>query len=270
VIHAAQEQVNLIQHLRRNMRTTEGRELVHLQAEYAELLGWFTQDLGNFNAAQQWMKQALEWAMVAGDPDMTAYFLARRSQLAGDMGDSLGAVDLGFAAQQQARPGSRLEVIAMTYSAFGHATCGEVDDSSRLLDNARELFAELDDDPRSPWGEWLDESYIEVQRGRCLTAAGQPAKAVDVYELALCKVPAGYHRDRGVYLARQGAAYAGAGQPERAAEIGLQALTIGVSTESGRIITELAHLDNALSAWPTIPQVSDFREAMNEIIPRKA
>lgn len=271
VIPALQEQVHLIQHIRQNLRGGDGRDLLHLQAEYAELLGWCNQDLGDFRAAEHWMKQALEWSMMSGDSDMTAFFLARKSQLAGDMGNPLEAIDLGTAAERHAHPGSRVAIVAKTFAAFGHALRDERgDESQRELDEARELLSALDPDADTPWGVWLDESYIEVQRGRCLTESGRPQDAAEVYQAAIRGLPDGYHRDRGVYLARQGVAQAGARQPEQAAETGLQALAIGESTESGRIITELAHLDNALHLWRHLPMVADFREAMNDFIPQQA
>ncbi|MFF9131502.1 hypothetical protein [Streptomyces sp. NPDC014806] len=52
-----------------------------------------------------------------------------------------------------------------------------------------------------------------------------------------------------MYLARAAVAHAGAGSPEEAAAIGLQALTVAGDTGSGRIMREVAHLDKVLILW---------------------
>ena len=75
-----------------------------------------------------------------------------------------------------------------------------------------------------------------------------------------------YHRDRGVYLAREAAAYAGAGEADHAAGIGLQALAIGTETRSGRIFTELATVESRLDRTAASPAVREFTDAMNTVV----
>ena len=86
--------------------------------------------------------------------------------------------------------------------------------------------------------------------------------------MAISRLKPGYHRDRGVYLGRQGNAFAGAGEPEHAARLGLQALAIAAETRSARILTELAALDEAVSYARKSPDVVSFRSAMRTAVPR--
>src|ERR1019366_7398058 len=100
------------------------------------------QDSSDFRAAQFWLDRALEWSHAAGDHELATYVLARKSQLAGDMRDA--------AAAGMARRGSRLQATAATYGAHGYALNGQTVACLRAIDGAREMAADLEDDPASP------------------------------------------------------------------------------------------------------------------------
>ena len=110
---------------------------------------------------------------------------------------------------------------------------------------------------------------MDVQRARCLSVLGKHERATAVFQQAIRDLPPAYRRDRGVYLAREALAHAGAHDPEQAAAAGLQALAIAEETGSGRIIYELATLDDGLTRWARVPAVSEFREALTSFIPRE-
>jgi tetratricopeptide (TPR) repeat protein len=195
--------------------------------------------------------------------------MARKSQLAGDMHDPVSAVDLAEAAVAMAVPGSRLQAPARTYEAHGHALGDGNTAFLRALDEARGLVNELEDSQESAWATWLDGAYVDVQRARCLTVLGEHEHAGAVFQQAIRDLPPGYRRDRGVYLAREAQAHAGAHDPEQAATAGLQALAIAEETGSGRIIHELARLDSGLTCWAKVPAVADFRESLTSVIPKE-
>ena len=66
--------------------------------------------------------------------------------------------------------------------------------------------------------------------------------------------------------ARAALAIAGDRQVEQAATLGLDALAIGAETNSARIFTELAQLNDALAPWTSAPVAADFRTAMRDTI----
>lgn len=268
VIPTAHEHVRVIMQLRAGRTGADNRALLHLQAEFGEFAGWLHQDSGDFRQAQFWLDRALEWSHAVGDPDMATYVMARKSQLAGDMRDPQGAVDLADAATSMARPGSRLHATAQTYRAHGLALAREPSGALRALDEARDLAANQPDG-QSVWATWLDEAYVDVQRGRCLALLGSHEQAAAVFQQAIRDLPPGFRRDRGVYLAREAQAHAGADDPDQAAATGMQALGIAAETGSGRIINELAALDDRLARWNRVPAVTDFREALTSVIPRE-
>jgi tetratricopeptide (TPR) repeat protein/transcriptional regulator with XRE-family HTH domain len=270
IIPAVQDYIRVIQRLRSGQEGADKRALLHLQAEFAEFASWLHQDSGDFRQAQFWLDRALEWTHAVNDRDMAVYVMARKSQLSGDMRDPASAIDLANAAATMAVNRSRLQATARTYEAHGHALAHEGATCLRTLDEARALVSELDDGQESAWATWLDGAYIDVQRARCLSALGKHDQAATVFQQAIQDLPPGYRRDRGVYLAREALAHAGAHDPEQAATDGLRALAIAEETGSGRIIYELVKLDSELIRWANMPEVADFRESLTCFIPREA
>lgn len=258
-------QVQVIQRLRETTRGADRRSLLTIQAQYAEFAGWLHQDVRDFHAARYWLDRALEWSQMAADHDLSTYVMARKSQLAGDMGEAADAVDLAAAAAHLARNGSRLEATAATYAAHGHALAGQQTACLRSVDSAREMASRLDDDPASPWATWLDNSYIEVQRARCLSILGEHAQAGVLFRQAIRGLPPSYRRDRGVYLAREALAHAQARDPEQAADVGMQAVAIARETRSGRVVDELTRAVAALAPWAKAPSVGSFQEALASV-----
>jgi tetratricopeptide (TPR) repeat protein len=269
IIPTVYEHIKVIQELRAGRRGADGRNLLHLQAEYAEFLGWLYQDSGDLRHAQYWLDRAQDWSHAVGDSEMAVYVMARKSQLAGDRYDPQTAIDLANVAAAMAQPGSRIYASAHTYRAYGHALAGEPSACLNALDDARDVASSQRGDQGTGWAVWLDGAYVDVQRGRCLSAMGDHGRAAAVFQQAMQDLPAPYRRDRGVYLAREAHAHAGAQDPDQAAAAGMQALAIAEETGSGRIINELAELDGALQHWSRVPAVSDFRSALTAVIPQE-
>lgn len=268
VIPTVTEQINLIQSLRQGKRGADQQALLDTQAKFAEFAGWLHQDHGDHVGAEYWTNRALEWSHGARDADLTTFILARGANLAADMADPVRSLDLASAAENMARPGSRLAAVAATFAGHGYALQGDVDGTHRAYEHARELLTTLDDDPDSPWGVWLDSAYVDVHQYRSFVLVGEYEAAAEGFESAIEALPQDFHRDRGVYLARAARAYAGAGEVEHASLTGRQALAIGLETKSGRILTELSELNDALNQWHT-PAVTEFRAAMAETIGRQ-
>ncbi|MEU9197779.1 DNA-binding protein [Streptomyces hundungensis] len=257
-IAAARQHIEDIKALRQDAKGTDRHALMELQTQYAEFASWLYQDLGDFHSAQFWLDRAFQWSHTVGDSDLTSYVMARKAQLAGEMRDLVDVVDLAEAAQRMARPRSRLAAVARTYESYGHALRGESTDSERAIDDVRNALDRVSGDT-TPWGVWLNEQYVQVHQAQSLEVLGKHAEAAEIFTSAIKALPDGYHRDRGVYMARAAVAHAGAGAPDQAAAVGLQALTVANDTGSGRIVQELARLDKALVPWQRQPEVAEFR-----------
>ncbi|MFD7588340.1 helix-turn-helix transcriptional regulator [Kitasatospora sp. NPDC059811] len=265
VVATAQEHVRLIQYLRREASGRDRHDLLQVQAEYAEFCSWLYQDSGDHRAAQYWADRAVDWATASSDQDLTAYIMARKSQLAGDMQDSIEAIDLAASAQRLAGPGSRLSAMGAVYAAHGHALGGDERTAQHTFDQAISLLAERPEAPVGR-GRWLNEAYVEAQRARSLALLGRHREAVAGFEQAIRSLPATYRRDRGVYLSRSAVAQLSVEGPERAAETACAALSIAAGTGSARIFTELARLDALLHGWGGVPEVARFRQALDSLL----
>ncbi|HEX4811977.1 MAG TPA: helix-turn-helix transcriptional regulator [Nonomuraea sp.] len=269
-IPTVEAQIGAIQQLRQVHGGSDGRDLLYIQTQYAEFCGWLHHDAGSFQASRYWLDRALEWSYATGDADITTYILARKGQLAGDMGDAMTAVGVSTAARAQARPDTKLGAIAATYAAYGHALQKDPTAAARALDDARTLLSGLDPAFPGVWGTWMDSSYVDIHQARSCYVLGDHKRAAEGFQKAIRQLPPGYHRDRGVYLARESLAHAGAKEAEQAAAVGLQALGIAQATGSARIMTELTRLDGQLERWGSVPAVSEFRNTFDELVAHQA
>jgi tetratricopeptide (TPR) repeat protein len=155
------------------------------------------------------------------------------------------AVAVAEASIRLAGPRSRIGAVAATYASHEHALAGDRAACDRLCDEARNAL-DHEDGSGLPWAQFSDEPYINVHHARSLAALGDYQVAATSFRTAIDDLQPGYHRDRGVYLAREATAYAGSGDADHAADIGVQALAVGAETRSGRIWTELAALETRL------------------------
>lgn len=249
---------------RRTARGSDAVRLLALETRYEELAGWLAQDMGDERTAHGHTARALDASHVTGDSDLTAYILGRKAQLAVDTGHPTDALGLAAAAQRTARPGSRLEVIAVMHQAHAHAVLRDATQALRAYDTALALLGRVGAD--GVWGSWLDASYICTARARSLAALGHYEQAAEGFDTAIAVLPAAYRRDRGVYLARAARAHAGTGNMMLAARIGLQAVGIAAETGSARIIGQLDRLDRTLVTAAHEQGVAEFREALDRIV----
>jgi tetratricopeptide (TPR) repeat protein len=273
VIDIALLQVELMEQLRNELRGNDRVELVRIQTQYADLLAWLFQDSGDYVNAIKWANRSLEWSHLGRDTQATAFMLARRSQLAADMGDLNNAVDAAEAAIELAASGSRIEAIAYTYAGHGHALQRDIGLSDRSYGRAGEIIGKdyrtSLTPPSETYGNFFNHSYLQVHQAQSLVSLGRPVAAIEIFRGAISALPPNFHRDRGVYIAREAQAHAANGAAVEAASLGIRALAVASETGSARIFRELGHVDNSLGQWSTVKEVRQFRDALNNVIPRQ-
>ncbi len=271
VISATQEQIKIMRRLGEGWRGVDRRELLHVQAQFAELCSWFHEDSGDVHAAQYWLNRALEWSHMSRNHESIAFILARKSHLAGELAKPAEALDAAEAALDAADPGSRMAALALTFAGHGYALTRDKAGCERAYAQAQDLLQDADVNPESTRAlNYFDSSYVAVHRARSLACLGEYQAATEIFQTAIAATAPGYRRDRGVYLAREASAHAGNEDAEQAATVGLQALAIGADTGSARIIRELSSLDDALTRWRSSPSVIEFRDALTSTLPRRA
>ena len=265
LVNEVRGHIHAIQRLRQAASGRDRRDLMQVQAEYAEFCSWLCQDSGDFRAAQYWADRSVEWSTVAGDHDLTVYTMARKAQLAGDMHEGLDAIDLAEATLRVAPVHSRLLAMGTVFGAHGHALRGDETASEKAYEHALALVS-TPPDKENARGRWLGPSYVEAHRARSLVALGRHDEAASVFQRAIQALPASFRRDRGLYLARAALAQVQASGPEEAAASGARALEIAATTGSARIFAELALLDAQLQPWASQNEVSQFRNALDNAL----
>jgi tetratricopeptide (TPR) repeat protein len=266
VIPLAEQQITSISRSCRDAQGSDRIALLEVRAHFAELIAWLHQDLGNYPIAKYWLDRALDWSYAHGQPELPSFILARKSQLACDMRDCSIGIGIGELAVKSA-PTPLLAAIASTYTAHSYAVRGSSAESERLYESARELASDArdGDGSGSGLGAWLDESYIDVHRAGSLYEFGHHEAAAEIFMDAIGRLAPGFHRDRGVYLARAANAYASAGDGASAVDAGSQALRIALDTGSGRTMTQLDQLSTQL-ATESNPAAVTFRTAISDAV----
>jgi len=218
-------------------------ELLALESQTAQFVGWLHQDQAERAAAEQWYALALGQAHEVGDENMVASILSMRSNTAWGFGEFDRAVRLGEAA---CRPHASPGVLAVSQQqvARAYAAVGRRAESLAAVDRADELMgrAEVARDAEPPWVYFADPVRLRIQRAMCLRELGDYGEAVEVFVEAIAALPDGYPRDRGTYLARLAVTYALAGERDGAAEVAAEARVLAEATGSARTLAELARV----------------------------
>lgn len=242
----------------------DSQELRFLQARLTESAAWLYQDLGDHDAAREWLDVSLNQALAEDNKTLVAFVLGRAGQLAGDTGNARVAIASGESAAAHA-PNPGLAAVAQTFAGVGYALAGDYQSAERAYGEARHLAQTVD--PESPGSGWIGDPYILAHRARSLSDLGRFSESITTYRAALGELDgARFHRDRGVYLAGLSRAHAGDHDTEAAARVAGDALAIARDTRSGRIVNELFKVDQALatqSAEPALQFRDAFRSALS-------
>ncbi|MGH3327943.1 MAG: helix-turn-helix domain-containing protein [Streptomycetales bacterium] len=262
-------QIEVLERLRQDTRPETAEPMLRLLAQYAEFVGWLHQDAGDTTAAMFWSDRASQWAQAAGDHQMVAYMLVRKSNIAVLDNDALSVITLAAAARKVAGPISpKLMALANQQEARGWALYGEANRFRANLDTAAELLSTQpnDVDVEAPiYLHHYNLATLEEQSASCYRNCGQAETATAILERGLAETPEHLRRDQGHQLAKLANTVLATAQPdpERAAALGLRCVAIACATGSERIATELRTLDATLmTKWPNLPGSVELHEAL--------
>jgi hypothetical protein len=121
---------------------------------------------------------------------------------------------------------------------------------------------DLHGDARSGHGAFCTSTYIEVQRADCWVHLRRPQRAVATYEGVLANLPAAYNRDRGYGLAQFGSALVAANEPERAASVTSEALSIARRCGSGRTMQRIRMVGGSLRPHVKMPSIAQLLDEL--------
>lgn len=200
----------------------------------------------------------MDRALALEDPVDSVYLLMRKSNITCDRGHPASAVMLAEAAERAlGKVPPRVRAVVLAQRARAHALRGAANDCARSLDDAAHEAMRPGCDA-DPIAAYCTPEYVAMEAAACWLALGHPAKAIPIFERALKSWPAGQRRDLGVCQARLTVAYAAAGDPAGAAEVGMQAGTTLQSAASARALRELNRAREILTPWRREPRIAEL------------
>ena len=243
-------------------------DLWRVAAGYAGLIGWLYQDGGDLAASARWHDVMIERAHRSQDQPLVAFALHCKAMLYADMRDGPGALDLvGAALRQQELLCPKVRVLLLQQAAHGVSLIPKGDaakECGRLLDEAARFVDTIDDD--YPWGgNSRTPRYVDVQRATIWTRLGYAREALELWEQVIPDIPSSSRRDLGVYQARYAQALAAVGEPEQAATIAGNIVTLSTQTGSARMRAELAALWRSMRPWRGQPPGKALEEALTSL-----
>jgi transcriptional regulator with XRE-family HTH domain len=263
VLATVRHQIGMIAEHRRVARGELRTQLLRVEARWAGFASWLSVDAGDSQMHDYWADRAVRLARDAGYDDMVAWMRMRQSQRAIRRPDPRRAI--AFAGAGRRTLGAREQIRAMCAlrEAHGHALANDATSCERRVADAHTLLDEAHGEDDPAWqglGQYgASRPYVLAGEARCWLRL-RPAKAIAMFEDALGAWPRDRTRGRGIHQARLALACAAAGEPERAAAEGFEALRIAQTTRSDVTRTELRRLDRRLAACDA-PAAADFREA---------
>ena len=219
-----------------------------LGAEAAEFAGWLFRDLANAEQARYWYDQAMGYAQLCGDGAMQGFVLLRKSQMAYESRSARQVhlfADAALAGPWRLSP--RLQAEAVLQVAKGRIMIGQYVDVDGVVERAREV-AECQD------------RLLDVREATCWFEAGEPDRAVELYDTALAGDLS--QRDRAFFSARRSAALARAGQADDAAVGAIWALGGAQQAGSSRTAGVVRGVLTDLTPWRERPAVEELASAL--------
>ena len=245
VLDTVRGELRIIAEHRKVARGELRTKIMRVEARWADLAAWLSEDAGQHRARVAWMDRALRLAGEADYRDMIAFARGRQSKLASD---PRRAVAYAQDALSVPDAGAQTRAWCARYAAIGHAMTGDIASCERHLALAYRLLDD-NDSPAPPWaGEFrVTHTGALASEARCwLTIA--PTKAIGLCEDALRVWPQAEARDGGIVQARLALACAAAGELDRARAEGTRALAVVKQTRSATAIRDLRRLNTTLVA----------------------
>lgn len=239
------------------------RRLLSLGADGAEFVGWLYRDLQDATSATFWYDRAMEWAQAANDTAMQGYVLLKKSQMAYEERDVHLVVTFAEAALHGpwALPPA-IQADVTQQHALGLAMAGEsLSAVEQRMQAAQAILADTLRSEQTGPEVYVTMDTLLLRQATCYTEAGKPAKGAAVFDQVL---KGGWlsHRDVGFFRERRSTALALSGEPDEAAEVGLQAWQTACETNSERTIRILGETAQALKPWSGRPGPRALRQAV--------
>jgi hypothetical protein len=259
VLPAVRRELDLIAEHRQVSGGDLRTDLLRVEARWSQFASYLEHDAGDDRAADFWADRASQLAREADYPDMIARVFVRRSQWAVARRDAPRATAFAHAARGTPGTSGHIRALCAMKAADAHALADDGDACERSLADAHAYLDGAESaQPLDLAAHEVTRHYLVAAEARCWLWL-RPRKALAMYEDAVNRWPRQRTRSRAVHQARLALACVAAGEPERAASEGVEALDTARTTKSKVILRDLAQLDDRLAACD-VPAAADFRE----------
>ncbi|MGV9834278.1 helix-turn-helix domain-containing protein [Nocardia niigatensis] len=239
------------------------RQLLAVGADGAEFAGWLYRDLHDPITATFLYDRAMEWAQDAGSLPMQGYVLLKKSQMAYDTRDTATLLGLAQAAKDgpwQLPDRVRAEVVQQ--EALGLAMSGEPAKlMERNLGQAQELLTSAGTPDNHELVSYFNQNTLLLRSACCYTEAGRPQVASQLFGQVLAGGSLS-RRDAGFFGARRAKALALSGEPDEAAVVAVQSVSVARETHSERTMNVIVDVVRTLDPWSHRPKVRQLRELL--------
>jgi hypothetical protein len=253
--------------LRRVAAAAHGDErdaMLQLAARFAEYTGWIAQEAGDEQGAMWWTDRAVEYAGLAGQPDMAAYALVRRGLIALYRHDGRQTVELAQRAQQATRD-PRIRGLAAQREAQGLAVLADRDGALRALDRAADLLDQASGGG-TPLGPTNVADQIEAARGWCLYDLGDTRRAAESLRGQYDALAPTALRARARWGARLALALAADGEAQEAAAVAGQVIEACAQVDSATVRVDLRALAREFNRMMSVPDVAAVRGPLSDLL----
>jgi transcriptional regulator with XRE-family HTH domain len=232
--------------------------------EASVLAGWLAQDAGDTESATRFYSDVMAAAHLANDPLLAAHACANLAHLTSKGDQPARAVQCAQAGQRAAvegRGGPRLRALLAAREATGHAEMGDVAAATASAQRALKAFDSTQG--RDPaWVSFLSDVELAGILGNVYSQLGQHKTAVAHFTQAAQMH--GRPRNATSWRLALAQGYVAAGDPGRAADLGLQILPDVLSLSSSRIRSQAVGLNLSLVPHANVPEVRAFQDQVRE------
>lgn len=249
-------------------RGADRAEMLRFASQFTEFGGWLFQDAGDLTCATHWTDRALDYALELGDQRIIAYTLMRKAMIATESGNpaqGLGIANSALGHRDALTP--RLRAVILRQRSYSHAALGEVIASAKDSDEAVvEAIAGLqqDEEDRAPY---CTPTYAAMEAGASWVLLGHPRTAIPILEKSRSEwLNNSQIRDYALCMSRLAAAYAAAGEPERACAAAEELIALALGLGSRRVAGQIELVHRRLGGWRQDPAVARTRESLKVLV----
>ncbi|MFJ1954536.1 helix-turn-helix transcriptional regulator [Streptomyces microflavus] len=240
-----------------------GRRLLALLSEQAQLAGWVTCDTGRVDQGVSLYLAGVKAAHAAGDRTLAALNLGCAGYAYANNGRAAEGLLMARSAlagcERSASPLER--TLLLDKVAWTAAMAGDAREAERAVGRSTASHDQVaDDDVRPDWLYWCSRDESDVMAGRVFTETHRPLRAVPLLTAALQRYDTTHVREVALYSSWLAQAYVDANEIDEAVAVAARVYDLAAASDSPRAVHRLDTVLNALAPHRGTPAVRDLLE----------